>query len=204
LPLTIAPSIPLFESTPPVLVPILCRTAHMVVRVPPTMSPGFSASITEVAAMSDSTFCKMFRSSYESSPSVSPPDLPLRKLYRAPSVIPLLISSPMISLTVPSPVATPATAETKGFLTELRAQFEMQEGLIRDHTIRLGELSPALFERHGQGRVYTRMIDMLRVGYDDHRLVYDMLVQQATLQRELQEIRDRVTALEQERDRRER
>ncbi|GJZ32383.1 hypothetical protein Tco_0577819 [Tanacetum coccineum] len=45
------------------------------------------------------------------------------------------ISSPMIPLTVPSPVATPATAETKEFLTKLGAQVEMQRGLIRDHAI---------------------------------------------------------------------
>ncbi|GKB29253.1 hypothetical protein Tco_0868654 [Tanacetum coccineum] len=69
------------EGTPPTLVPILCRTARMVVRVPPTMSPGLSASMTKVATMSDFTFCKRFRSSYESSPSSSPPDLPSRKHY---------------------------------------------------------------------------------------------------------------------------
>nr|GEX57020.1 hypothetical protein [Tanacetum cinerariifolium] len=54
------------------------------------------------------------------------------------------------------------------------------------------------------GRVDTRMTDMLRVGYDDHRLVHDILLQQTALQRELQEMRGRVTAFEQERDRRER
>ncbi|GJT91672.1 hypothetical protein Tco_1080517 [Tanacetum coccineum] len=57
----------------------------MVVRVPPTMSSGFSASMVEVAAMSESTFRKRFRSSYESSPSLSPPDLPSRKRYRGMS-----------------------------------------------------------------------------------------------------------------------
>ncbi|GKD59034.1 hypothetical protein Tco_1296543, partial [Tanacetum coccineum] len=36
----------------------------------------------------------------------------------APSIVPLPISSPMISLTVPSLIALPATAETEGFLTE--------------------------------------------------------------------------------------
>ncbi|GKD55615.1 hypothetical protein Tco_1289002 [Tanacetum coccineum] len=41
----------------------------------------------------------------------------------------------MIPLTVPSLVATPATAETERFLTELGAQVEMQEGLIGDHTV---------------------------------------------------------------------
>nr|GEW03849.1 hypothetical protein [Tanacetum cinerariifolium] len=40
----------------------------------------------------------------------------------APSTVPLPISSPMISLTVSSPVASPATAKVEGFLTELGAQ----------------------------------------------------------------------------------
>nr|GEU98986.1 hypothetical protein [Tanacetum cinerariifolium] len=60
----------------------------------------------------------------------------------SPFVVPSPASSPMISLTVPSLVATPTTAETEGFLTELGAQVEMQKGLIRDHAVRLEELSP--------------------------------------------------------------
>ncbi|GJW18554.1 hypothetical protein Tco_0025990 [Tanacetum coccineum] len=95
----------------------------------------------------------------------------------------------MISLTVPSLIASPATAETEGFLTKLGAQVEMQDGLIYDHTA---------------GRVDTWMADMSRAGYEDHRLVHDLLVQHAALQRALQEMRGRVIALEQERDRRER
>ncbi|GJR24373.1 hypothetical protein Tco_0972900 [Tanacetum coccineum] len=51
----------------------------------------------------------------------------------SPYVVPSHVSSPMIPLTVPSPVATPPTTETKGFLTELGAQVEMQGGLICDH-----------------------------------------------------------------------
>ncbi|GKA38768.1 hypothetical protein Tco_0731319 [Tanacetum coccineum] len=39
----------------------------------------------------------------------------------APSIVPLPISSPMIPLTVPSLVASPATAEAEGFLTEFPA-----------------------------------------------------------------------------------
>ncbi|GKA53309.1 ribonuclease H-like domain-containing protein [Tanacetum coccineum] len=58
------------------------ETARMVVRVLHAMSPGLFASMAEVAAMSESTFCKRFRSSYESSLSLSPPDLPSRKHYR--------------------------------------------------------------------------------------------------------------------------
>ncbi|GJX25700.1 hypothetical protein Tco_0231996 [Tanacetum coccineum] len=67
----------------------------------------------------------------------------------SPSVVPSPVSSPMMSLIVPSPIATPATAET-----ELGAQVEIQGGLIRDHAVRLEELSPALFERvrAGAGR----------------------------------------------------
>nr|GEX25494.1 reverse transcriptase domain-containing protein [Tanacetum cinerariifolium] len=80
----LSPDHPLTHSTP-TLVSILCKTARMVVRVLPVMSPGLSVSIAEVAAMSDSALCKRFRSSYESSPSSSPPDLPLRKRYQGTS-----------------------------------------------------------------------------------------------------------------------
>ncbi|GJS65583.1 hypothetical protein Tco_0680147 [Tanacetum coccineum] len=283
-------------------------TARMAVRVPHAMSPGLSASIAKVAAMSNSAFCKRFSSSYESSPSSLPPDLPSRKRYRgmselvedeeeeeddkeeddededeeieessysdrgdevvpegqqraalvvettvgeplglgyealrrreialregrmpsvfevgqssgsvpeperpervsaltqptlttwidpedgiayidvpaypppappiqippslewssgslhvspAPSIVPSPISSPMIPLIVPSPVAPPTTAEAEGFLTELGAQVEMQGGLIHDHTVRLRELSPALFERYDRDirELFTR------------------------------------------------
>ncbi|GKE69790.1 hypothetical protein Tco_1527862, partial [Tanacetum coccineum] len=259
-----------FTHASPTLVPILRRTARMTVRVPLAMSPGLSTSIAEVEAMSDSAFHKRFRSSYESSPSSSLPDLPLRKRYQedegpttkdedltagdkglaagddgpgirdeslslgwdeavpegqqrvalvvettvgqssgsvpeperpervstlrqptlttlintedgiayidvptypppappfqalpspewsfgslpvslVPFIVPLPVSSPMIPLTVPSPVASPAMAETGVFLTELGTRVEMQGGLIRELTIRLGELSPALFERY--------------------------------------------------------
>ncbi|GKA60059.1 hypothetical protein Tco_0759372 [Tanacetum coccineum] len=82
---SIAPLAPDHQLThaSPTLVLILRRTASMAVRVPPTMSPGLSASIAEVATMSNSAFHKRFRSSYESSPSSSPPDLPLRNRYRS-------------------------------------------------------------------------------------------------------------------------
>nr|GEV26358.1 hypothetical protein [Tanacetum cinerariifolium] len=47
-PLTVAPPTSLPESTLPTLVPILYRTAHMAVRVPPTMSSGLSVSMAEI------------------------------------------------------------------------------------------------------------------------------------------------------------
>nr|GEZ09516.1 hypothetical protein [Tanacetum cinerariifolium] len=71
-----------FSHTTPVLVLILHMTARMAVRVSPVMSHGLSAGMAEVAAMSDSTFCKRFRYSYNSSPS---PTLPVRKRYRGTS-----------------------------------------------------------------------------------------------------------------------
>ncbi|GKE60351.1 hypothetical protein Tco_1510718, partial [Tanacetum coccineum] len=75
----------------------------------------------------------------------------------SPFVVPSPVSLPMISLTVPSPVATAATAETEGFLTELGAQVKMQGGLIRDHAIQLEELSSALFEDRDIGELFTRL-----------------------------------------------
>ncbi|GKF79950.1 hypothetical protein Tco_0235518, partial [Tanacetum coccineum] len=74
------------------------------------------------------------------------------------SDVPSPISSPMIPLTVPSPLVTPTVVETGGFLTERGAQVEMQGKLIRDHAVRLEELSPALFDRCDRniGELFTR------------------------------------------------
>ncbi|GKB76233.1 hypothetical protein Tco_1260716 [Tanacetum coccineum] len=82
----------------------------------------------------------------------------LLPIFPAPSIVPSPISSPTIPLTVPSPVASPITAKTEGFLTELGAHVEMQGGLIRDHVVRLGELSHALFKRYDKdiGELFTR------------------------------------------------
>ncbi|GJZ44503.1 hypothetical protein Tco_0591758 [Tanacetum coccineum] len=49
------------------------------------MSSGLSAGMAEVAAMSESAFRNRFWSSYESSPSLLPPDLPSRKRYHGTS-----------------------------------------------------------------------------------------------------------------------
>ncbi|GJS67484.1 hypothetical protein Tco_0682048 [Tanacetum coccineum] len=78
---TIAPPTSLPKGTLSNLVPILCRTARMAVHVPPEMSSSLSPSMAKMAAVSDSAFRKRFRPSYESLPSLSPPDLPLRKHY---------------------------------------------------------------------------------------------------------------------------
>nr|GEX61914.1 hypothetical protein [Tanacetum cinerariifolium] len=71
-------------------------------------------------------------------------------------------------------------------------------------TVTFGTLwRPVLALEAWVGHVDTRMADMSLARYDDHRLIHDMLVQQAAMQRELQEMRGRAIALEQERGRRE-
>ncbi|GJZ04727.1 hypothetical protein Tco_0538002 [Tanacetum coccineum] len=143
--------------------------------------------------------------------------------------VPLPVSSPLISLTFPSPMATPTATipVNKDQFIEVGAQLELYWSILQDHTHRLDAMPPTLFveiDRDEQeravmtfgalwrpmlaleawvGHVDTWMASMLWAGYDDHRLVHDLLVQQAALQYELQELRGRVTALEQERDRRE-
>ncbi|GJU45591.1 hypothetical protein Tco_1202857 [Tanacetum coccineum] len=56
----------------------------MAMSTQPTLSSGKSARIVEAAALSPSSFCKRYRSSYETSSS-SPPALPIRKRYRGTS-----------------------------------------------------------------------------------------------------------------------
>ncbi|GKD81114.1 hypothetical protein Tco_1347953 [Tanacetum coccineum] len=61
-------------------------TARMAMRTQPILSPGIFARVTEAASLSLSSFCKRYRSSYEtpsSSPSLaSSTTLPIRKRYR--------------------------------------------------------------------------------------------------------------------------
>ncbi|GKB96506.1 hypothetical protein Tco_0982643 [Tanacetum coccineum] len=103
-------------------------------------------------------------------------------------------------------------------------RLELHGSILHDHTQCLDALPPTLVADIAKdvrelytralwrpvlaleawaGHVDTRLVDTSRDRYDDHRLIHDMLVQQAAMQRELQEMRGRVTALEQERDRRE-
>nr|GEV29205.1 hypothetical protein [Tanacetum cinerariifolium] len=66
-----------------------CKTVRMAVHTQPTMSPVFSAKLTEVMALSPPSFRKRYRSSYETpSSSASPtlnPTLPTQKRYRGTS-----------------------------------------------------------------------------------------------------------------------
>ncbi|GKF89598.1 hypothetical protein Tco_0263561, partial [Tanacetum coccineum] len=61
------------------------RTTRMVVRTQPTLSLGMSARIEEAVALSPSSFCKRYRSSYETPSPSSSPTLLVRKRYRGTS-----------------------------------------------------------------------------------------------------------------------
>ncbi|GJR97289.1 hypothetical protein Tco_0269463 [Tanacetum coccineum] len=86
---------------------------------------------------------------------------------------------------VTTPSATIVVDEDE--LLEVGAQLELHQGILHDHTQRLDALPPTLLESHG--RDITELFDGPRAN--------------AGIQRKLQEMRDRVTTLEQERSRRE-
>ncbi|GKA74195.1 hypothetical protein Tco_0780497 [Tanacetum coccineum] len=125
-----------------------------------------------------------------------------------------------------TPIQTPPSPEwLSGSLpVSPSSLLELHRSILYDNTQRLDALLPTLFtnidrdvrelyNRSGArpvlaleawaGHVDIRMTDMSRAMYDVYRLIHDMLVQQADMQRKLQEIRGRVTALEKERGRRE-
>nr|GEW82431.1 hypothetical protein [Tanacetum cinerariifolium] len=183
----------------------------MAVRVPLVMSPGLSAGMAEVVAMSDSVFRKRFRSSYNSSPS---PALPVRKRYRGTSELILCTDSEEdeeveecsdsdrksenVKDEAPTAENVDHVAEDEGLAAGVDGPGINNESYGLD-----GESHGVDDESHGlDDESYG--IDGEGREYDDHRLVHDMLLQQTVLQCELHEMRDRVTVLELERDCRER
>ncbi|GJY25431.1 hypothetical protein Tco_0400157 [Tanacetum coccineum] len=119
-----------------------------------------------------------------------------------------LLISPSSSL-VPSPIALRVATSTATILVDEdqfleRYMFKNLESEQERTVMTFGALwRPVLALDAWAGRIDTRLADMSWDRYDDHRLIHDMLMQQAAKQRELQEMRGCVTTLEQERDRRE-
>ncbi|GJW77083.1 hypothetical protein Tco_0138765 [Tanacetum coccineum] len=287
----------------PTLVSFHHRTACMVVRTQPTLSPGMSACIAEAAALSLSSFRKRYRSSYKTS-SLSSLTLPRRKRYRGTSELILDIDNEGDELGeedtkedeeddsldtdygreswglgnkdhglgdesqgledegfgLEEEEAAPEGQQQAVLVVEtavseplrlgyeaLRCSFEVgqssrfvpeQEGVKRISTFRQPTLvtwvdpeddrvytdvpayalpsalrykfrslereqeriamtfgalwRPVLALEALAGHVNTRLADTSRDRYDDHRLIHDMLVQQASMQRELHEMRGRV------------
>nr|GEV71662.1 hypothetical protein [Tanacetum cinerariifolium] len=240
--------------TTPALVPILHRSARMTVRVPPAMSPGLSASIAEVAAMSDLAFRKRFRSSYNSSPSpnlldegptvededpaaadeglavgdegpgmrvesrgldeeghrVESDGLGLGEkkeaIHEAPSIIPSPISSPVISLTVPSPIALPMATSIATIPVDENPFIEIDRD-VRELYTRSGAIRDEIFSQRYRFRSPEHEQERTAVTFE--ALWRPVLALEAWAGPDRfaaisAEMRGHVTALEQERDHRER
>nr|GFA12723.1 hypothetical protein [Tanacetum cinerariifolium] len=120
------------------------------------------------------------------------------------SSLPVSPSSPLVPSPIASPMATSiATISIDEDQFIKRYRFMSLEREQERTVVTFGALwRPVLALEAWAERVDTRLANMSRDRYDDHRLIHDMLMQQAAMQRELQEMRGRVTTLEQERDRR--
>nr|GEW47025.1 hypothetical protein [Tanacetum cinerariifolium] len=193
------PDHPLTHTTP-ALVLILHRTAHMAMHVSPAMSLGLSAGIAEVSAMSDLLFHNTFRSSYNNSPS---PTLPVRKRYRGMSELILDTDSEEdkeveVSLDFDS---VREDAKDEGATAEDKDLATVDEGLAAgDEGTGIGVESHGLDDE-------GHSVKSDRFGLGDEKVVPEgqqRAVPVTALQRELQEMSGRITALKHEGDRRER
>nr|GEY76048.1 hypothetical protein [Tanacetum cinerariifolium] len=119
----------------------------------------------------------------------------------APSAVPSPILSPMISLTIPLAIAS---LDHTQCLDEMPPTlFAAINRYVRELYTRSRVVRDEIFSQRlvlaleaWAGHVDIRIVDMSWAGYDDHRLIHDMLAQQATLRHKLHEMRGRVTALE--------
>ncbi|GJR12433.1 hypothetical protein Tco_0795085 [Tanacetum coccineum] len=163
-------------------------------------------------------------------PPVAPVQTPLSPKWSSDS-LPVSPSSPVVPSPVASLVATLIATISVGEdqFIKAGAQLELYESILQDHTQRLDALPPTLvadidrdlrelYTRSGVvrdeifsqrykfrslEREQERTVMMFGALYDDHRLIHDMLVQQAAMQHELKEMRGCGAALEQERGHRE-
>nr|GEV80215.1 MAK10-like protein [Tanacetum cinerariifolium] len=218
--------------TTPTLVPILRRSARMAVRVPPTMLPGLSTSMTEVAAMSDLAFLEddmdaeddeeedgemeesldfdsvsegaenkgpsvedNLAAGDEATPVQTPPSPGWSSgsllIFSAPSIVP----SPIISLSVLLPIASPATAKTEGFLTEVGARVETNlEHKQERVAVTFGAIwRPILAQESWVGQTDAQRAALWHAISDTHRENQDLrlqLVEERRTRLELGEIID--------------
>nr|GEY57835.1 hypothetical protein [Tanacetum cinerariifolium] len=107
----------------------------------------------------------------------------------------LVVPSPIASL--PTTLATTISVDEDQFLKRYRLRslkWEQEMATVAFGTLWRPVLALKAWARH----VDARRIEMGHARYDDHRLIHDLLVQNTMTQRELQELRDRVTTLERE------
>ncbi|GKC77951.1 hypothetical protein Tco_1128725 [Tanacetum coccineum] len=161
----------------------IVRMSVLTVRAQPVISLGHSARVTEAMALSDPTLRKRYRSSYETSSSSSPA-LPVRKRYRRSELI----------------LDTDSEEDEIG---EEDTNDDEVHGLDDEgHGLDDGIMVPVVGR---QSRAATHLglglcgaLSALELAVKEDQYI------QAALRRDLQEMRGRVTALKQERDRRER
>ncbi|GJZ25652.1 hypothetical protein Tco_0569905 [Tanacetum coccineum] len=118
------------------------------------------------------------------------------------SSLPVSPSSPVVTSPTASPVATP-TATILRLDVLPPTLVENIDRDVRELYARSGVVRDEIFSSVLALEAWARHVDTRLAGtswdrYDDHRLIHDMLVQQAAMQRELQEMRGRVATLEQE------
>ncbi|GKE52607.1 hypothetical protein Tco_1487763, partial [Tanacetum coccineum] len=132
--------------------------------------------------------------------------------------------SPPVSPAIPSPVATPSSATTlnEDDLLEIGAQLKLDGSILHIHIEHLDALPPTLFEGYGQDftelfsrskvvreEIYShrfRLRSLERVQEETGitistiwRTILALKTWQAVDQREMQELKDRIAALEQRR-----
>ncbi|GKD08220.1 hypothetical protein Tco_1187905 [Tanacetum coccineum] len=117
------------------------------------------------------------------------------------------LNSPSVSPVIPSPVASPAPTTTldKDVLLEIRAQLELYGSVL--HTHRDWDYHWCLMATDLALEAWARYTDAQRGAlwqaiYEDRREIYDLRRQHSTDQREMQELKDHITRLEQRVDRR--
>ncbi|GKD09380.1 hypothetical protein Tco_1189065 [Tanacetum coccineum] len=136
--------------------------------------------------------------------SGSLPVSPAPSVIPSPISSPLISLTVPSPITSPAATLTATIFVDEDQFLEVRTRLELHESILHDHTHRLDAMPPTLFaeiikdvkyehERTAMtfgalwrpvlaleawaGHVDTRMADLSRAGYDDHRLIHDMLVQ---------------------------
>ncbi|GJU03445.1 hypothetical protein Tco_1113783 [Tanacetum coccineum] len=91
-------------------------------------------------------------------------------------------------------VSTASTSVSTGSRVSIISKQEQERAIVNFGAI----WRPVLALESWAGHVDTQRVELWQTRYDDHRLIHDLLVQNTTMQHELQELRDRATTVERE------
>ncbi|GJT34182.1 hypothetical protein Tco_0924601 [Tanacetum coccineum] len=214
----LSPDHPLTRDTP-VLVPSLRRNARMAVRVQQCLSPDYSLVIVEAASLlfPDVAFHKRVSGFWKVGRRTAEDEVLLRGMLNLPcfddergedEAVPegaRVKASPVVETTVGKPLRLGYGALRCRELATEEDQRSLEQEKERAVMTFRALWRPVLALETWTGTCSTLGRNIWHGGgiHDDQRLVHDLLVQQNSLQHELQEMRGRVTVLEQERDREE-